>query len=67
MNVSGEGETGVQEYDLFSGLLSLDGGAFEWDRREIHCEGRSGVHQNPSRAIEKKVELLIAIEKKKSY
>lgn len=37
-------------------LPLLDGGVFEWNRKETHCEGINGVCQ-PARAIEKKGEL----------
>lgn len=53
--MAGEGEADAKEYALFSGFLLLDGDAFEWNRKETHCEGINGVCQNPTRAIEKKV------------
>lgn len=53
--MAGEGEADVKEYALFSGFLLLDVGAFEWNRKETHCEGINGVCQSPTRAIEKKV------------
>ena len=43
LNVPGEGEADVKEYALFSGFLVLDVGAFEWNRKETHCEGINGV------------------------